>query len=151
MSINTPPTPPPELYVTHTEASGASVTPQESTQSRYPLQAMLRTATALVGALAAAPVVLFALAEALSIFNQELASFISDDIATNIAAVAAVMVAVATALTRIMAIPAVNAWLERIGLGALPKGAQDALDGYTRKKDERPSDGPSVTREGGVG
>ena len=37
--------------------------------------------------------------------------------------VAAVVTAVAGALSRIMAIPAVNGWLVKIGLGSVPKGA----------------------------
>lgn len=42
-------------------------------------------------------------------------------------AVAGVVTAVAGAITRIMAIPAVNAWLVKIGLGSVPKSA--VLDG----------------------
>lgn len=38
-------------------------------------------------------------------------------------AVAAGVTAVATALAKIMAIPAVNAWLTKIGLGSVPKSA----------------------------
>lgn len=37
--------------------------------------------------------------------------------------VAAAVTAVAAALSRIMAIPAVNAWLTKIGLGSVPKSA----------------------------
>lgn len=37
--------------------------------------------------------------------------------------IAAGVTAVAAAITRIMAIPAVNAWLTRIGLGSVPKSA----------------------------
>ena len=37
--------------------------------------------------------------------------------------IAAGVTAVAGAITRIMAIPAVNAWLTRIGLGSVPKSA----------------------------
>lgn len=42
-------------------------------------------------------------------------------------AVAAGVSAVAAAITRIMAIPAVNAWLVKIGLGSVPRSA--VLDG----------------------
>lgn len=35
--------------------------------------------------------------------------------------------AVATGLSRVMAIPAVNAWLVKVGLGSVPKNAPDAL------------------------
>lgn len=38
-------------------------------------------------------------------------------------AVAAIVTAVAAALTRIMAIPAVNVWLTKIGLGSVPATA----------------------------
>lgn len=38
-------------------------------------------------------------------------------------AVAGAVTAVAAALARVMAIPAVNAWLTRIGLGSVPKSA----------------------------
>lgn len=37
--------------------------------------------------------------------------------------VAAVVTAVAAAITRVMAIPRVNAWLIKIGLGSVPKSA----------------------------
>lgn len=37
--------------------------------------------------------------------------------------IAAAVTAVAGAITRIMAIPAVNAWLTKIGLGSVPKSA----------------------------
>lgn len=40
---------------------------------------------------------------------------------------AGVVTAVATALSRVMAIPTVNAWLVKIGLGSVPKNAPDAL------------------------
>lgn len=50
---------------------------------------------------------------------------------------AGVVTAVAGALARVMAIPAVNAWLTKIGLGSVPKsGAPDALvegDGLATK------------------
>lgn len=38
-------------------------------------------------------------------------------------AAAAIVTAVAGAITRIMAIPAVNAWLTKVGLGSVPKSA----------------------------
>lgn len=37
--------------------------------------------------------------------------------------IAAAVTAVAAAITRIMAIPAVNAWLTKVGLGSVPKSA----------------------------
>ena len=41
-------------------------------------------------------------------------------------AVAAGITAVAAAITRIMAIPGVNAWLTNIGLGSVPKSAVES-------------------------
>jgi len=41
--------------------------------------------------------------------------------------VAALVTAVAGAITRLMAIPAVNAWLTKIGLGSVPKQALEAV------------------------
>lgn len=45
--------------------------------------------------------------------------------------VAAIVTAVAGAITRIMAIPAVNAWLTKVGLGSVPKSAVQATPGGT--------------------
>ena len=45
--------------------------------------------------------------------------------------IAAGVTAVAGAITRIMAIPAVNAWLTKIGLGSVPRSAVQATLGGT--------------------
>lgn len=42
---------------------------------------------------------------------------------------AGVVTAIAGALSRIMAIPAVNAWLTKVGLGSVPKAAAASGDG----------------------
>lgn len=48
---------------------------------------------------------------------------VDSDLRLWLLAVAAGVTAVATAISRIMAIPAVNAWLTKIGLGSVPKSA----------------------------
>lgn len=54
-------------------------------------------------------------------------------------AVAAIVTAVAGALSRVMAIPAVNAWLTKIGLGSVPKSAviDDGAAGVVVKTDPK--------------
>jgi len=47
-------------------------------------------------------------------------------------AAAAIVTAVAGGITRIMAIPAVNVWLTKIGLGAVPKSAIPVEPPYAR-------------------
>lgn len=50
---------------------------------------------------------------------------------------AGVVTAVAGALSRVMAIPAVNTWLTKIGLGSVPKSAADVLvEGDGLSKDQ---------------
>ena len=50
--------------------------------------------------------------------------------------VAAVITAIAGAISRVMAIPAVNAWLTKIGLGSVPKSAVGVeTDGLTGAQD----------------
>jgi hypothetical protein len=43
--------------------------------------------------------------------------------------IAGAVTAVAAALSRIMAIPAVNSWLTKIGLGSIPKSAANSASG----------------------
>jgi|SRR5690606_13029734 len=43
--------------------------------------------------------------------------------------IAGAVTAVAAALSRIMAIPAVNTWLTKIGLGSIPKAASESPTG----------------------
>jgi hypothetical protein len=45
------------------------------------------------------------------------------EVRLSLLAVAAGVTAVAAALSRVMAIPAVNAWLTKIGLGSVPRSA----------------------------
>lgn len=58
-------------------------------------------------------------------------------------AVAAGVTAVATAIARVMAIPAVNAWLIRIGLGSVPASAVRTDQAGTFVKRDPATDPPS--------
>jgi len=82
-----------------------AVTPAP-TQTRYPWRATARTALAFISGAAAAAPVLFT-----AITNQ------SPEQATGAGLVA---LGVSSAVTRIMAVPFVNEWLTRAGLGATP-------------------------------
>jgi hypothetical protein len=80
---------------------------QKTSQTKYPWRATLRTVLAFVaGAALAAPVLYTAVTNE----NPELAT-----------GAAATALAVSAAVTRLMAVPFVNEWLTRVGLGAEPK------------------------------
>lgn len=77
------------------------------TQTRYPWRATVRTGLAFVtGAALAAPVLYTA------VTNE------SPELATGAGATALL---ISAAVTRVMAVPFVNEWLTRAGLGATPK------------------------------
>jgi hypothetical protein len=85
------------------------------TQTVYPWKATLRTAIAVIVAVAiVAP-------QVLAIVQDQLGGYIRPDIMTWLAWAVGLLVAISLALTRIMAIPAINGWLTSIGLGATPK------------------------------
>jgi hypothetical protein len=80
---------------------------ERTTQTRYPWRATLRTVLAFVtGAALAAPVLYTA------VTNE------SPEAATGAGLLA---LSVAAGVTRIMAVPFVNEWLTKAGLGATPK------------------------------
>jgi hypothetical protein len=58
----------------------------------------------------------------LSILQEELGALIGESGMGVLVAISGVVVAIAAALTRIMAIPAVDAALRRFGLSSTPKG-----------------------------
>lgn len=62
---------------------------------------------------------------------------------------AGIVTAVATALSRVMAIPAVNAWLTKIGLGSVPKSEAQTedLSHLTVNGQSVDSDGPAHSTE----
>ena len=87
-----------------------------STQVAYPWRAALRTGLAtLLGLLLALPAVA-------SILTETLGDVLPADWLTIAASIAAGGAAVATAITRIMVIPAVSDLLTSIGLGPVGKG-----------------------------
>ena len=80
---------------------------EKTSQTRYPWRATARTALAFVsGAAVAAPVLYTA------VTNE------SPEAATGAGLIA---LSVSAAITRVMAVPFVNEWLTRAGLGAEPK------------------------------
>jgi hypothetical protein len=80
---------------------------QKTSQTKYPWRATVRTALAFIaGAAAAAPALYTA------VMNE------SPEAATGAGLVA---LSVSAAITRVMAVPFVNEWLTKIGLGAEPK------------------------------
>lgn len=80
---------------------------EKTTQTRYPWRATARTALAFIsGAAVAAPVLYTA------VTNE------SPEQATGAGLIA---LSVSAAITRVMAVPFVNEWLTRAGLGAEPK------------------------------
>lgn len=90
-----------------------------TTQTDYPWKATLRTLVqvgipAFVTLVGILPLII-------QIILEELGEQMPDGLRLWLVGVAALLTAVATALARIMAIPAVNAFLTRWGLGATPK------------------------------
>lgn len=80
---------------------------ERTSQTRYPWRATARTVLSfIVGAAVAAPVIYTA------VTNQ------SPETATGAGLTA---LAVSAAITRLMAVPFVNEWLTKLGLGAEPK------------------------------
>lgn len=85
------------------------------TQTVHPWKATLRTAVAvIIGVGVVAPT-------ALGIFQDQLGGYIPPEVMAWIVWAVGLAVAVSLTVTRIMAIPQVNAWLTSIGLGATPK------------------------------
>lgn len=88
-----------------------------ATQTEHPWRSALRTV--LQVALFAYPVFL-ALPEILNIINEDLGEFLPDETRANLLLIATVVAAGAGAIARIMAIPAVEKALRKIGAGAAP-------------------------------
>lgn len=99
-----------------------------STQTSYPGQATKRTLASLITALPFAVGALVALSEIIKVINDSFGAHLPDAFQSNSVLIATVCIAIATALTRIMAIPAVNMLLTKIGLGAEPKQAVKEME-----------------------
>ncbi len=87
------------------------------TQVRFPLRAMLRTALAVVLALG----IVVPLAVEVILDEWAKAAPVPEGARAWLLGASAAIVAVSSALTRIMAIPTVNEWLSKVGMGATPK------------------------------
>ena len=95
------------------------------TQVQYPWRTAVRTALAyIVGAGVVLPI-------AYGIAADQLGQYVSPEVMAGIGWTVAVIVAVSTTVTRIMAIPQVNDWLTAIGVGAQP--ATDPDDYQTKR------------------
>ena len=70
-------------------------------------------------------VVLGVLPTVIEVVVDELGAHMPDGLRLWLLGAAVVVTAVATAVTRIMAIPAVNGWLTSIGFGSQPKSSID--------------------------
>lgn len=96
-------------------------TVKSATEIWYKAQRVLRTVVQIgIPAFLAFALVLPQIIEALGLP-------VDSELRLWLVAVAAIVTAVAGAISRVMAIPAVNAWLTKIGLGSVPKRA--VLDG----------------------
>ena len=84
------------------------------TQVKYPWRAVLRTVLAyIVGAGIVVPA-------AWVIAQDTLSGYLSPEVVTATAWTVGLIVAVSAFVTRVIAIPQVNAWLTKLGVGATP-------------------------------
>ena len=86
------------------------------TQVRFPLRAMLRTALAVILAFG----IVVPLAVEIILDEWAKAAPVPEGARAWLLGASAAIVAVSSALTRIMAIPTVNDWLGKVGMGATP-------------------------------
>ncbi|MDQ8040530.1 hypothetical protein RDI86_01530 [Cellulosimicrobium sp. XJ-DQ-B-000] len=98
-----------------------------STQQAHPVRASWRTATQTVISVilvlgVVAPIVA-------AILHDELGEYLPEAWLAWVVAAGAVLAAVSAALARIMAIPAVDAWLRHLGLSSTPKVVEPDADG----------------------
>ena len=94
------------------------------TQVRFPLRAVLRTALAVVLALG----IVVPLAVEVILDEWAKSAPVPEGARAWLLGSSAAIVAVSSALTRIMAIPTVNEWLGRVGMGATPPATPPAVD-----------------------
>ena len=84
------------------------------TQVKYPWRAALRTVLAYVVAAGIVEPVVWAIAQ------DTLGPYLSPQVITAVAWAVGLIVAVSAFVTRVIAIPQVNAWLTKLGVGATP-------------------------------
>lgn len=98
-----------------------------STQQTHPGRASWRTAAQTVISVVLVLGVVAPLVAA--ILHDELGGYLPDAWLAWVVGAAAVLAAVSAALARVMAIPAVDAWLRHIGLSSTPSLAEPDADG----------------------
>ena len=102
------------------------------TQVKYPWRAVLRTVLAyIVGAGIVVPA-------AWVIAQDTLSGYLSPEVITATAWTVGLIVAVSAFVTRVIAIPQVNAWLTKLGVGATPAQAAPKPD-KVAAEDEAPA------------
>ena len=102
------------------------------TQVKYPWRALLRTVLAyIVGAGIVVPA-------AWVIAQDTLSGYLSPEVITATAWTVGLIVAVSAFVTRVIAIPQVNAWLTKLGVGATPAQAAPKPD-KVAAEDEAPA------------
>lgn len=87
------------------------------TQVKYPWRAALRTALAYIVAAGIVVPMVWAIAQ------DTLGPYLSPEVVTATAWTVGLIVAVSAFVTRVIAIPKVNAWLTKLGVGAAPAPA----------------------------
>lgn len=95
-----------------------STTPAVTTQQQHPGRATVRTVVQTV--LSAVLVLGVVLPIVVSIIDEELGAHLPDGWVAWLYGAAALVAAVAGALSRIMQIPAVDGWLEKLRIGSAP-------------------------------
>jgi len=105
--------------MSHLEPKPEIPTAIVSSQSAFPARATWRTVVSY--ALSTIMTLGVIVPVALAIIQEELGELIGDQGMAVLFAISGVVVAIAAALTRIMAIPAVDAALRRFGLSSTPK------------------------------
>jgi MFS family permease len=98
-----------------------------STQQAHPVRASRRTAVQ--NALSVILVVGLVAPIVAGILSEELGEHLPESWLAWVVGAAAVLAAVSAALARIMAIPAVDAWLRHLGLSSMPAHATVTSDG----------------------
>ncbi|MFD6094518.1 hypothetical protein ACFWGN_20595 [Oerskovia sp. NPDC060338] len=104
-----------------------------STQQAYPVRASRRTAVQ--NALSVILVVGVVAPIIAAILHEELSGYLPEAWLAWVVGAAAVLAAVSAALARIMAIPAVDAWLRHLGLSSTPPLALIAPPGVLERGD----------------
>lgn len=97
-----------------------SIENQNATQVNYPGQAAKRTAASMIAAVPIAIGIMIAISEIIKVINDVFGAIIPESFTSNFLFISTFLIGCSVALTRVMAIPAVNSVLEKFGLSAVP-------------------------------